>query len=148
MSHRLACYTLFDITKTGVLNRARPADDIVDVNQWYIDRNTQCNFDTILQIISLRAQPDIETTPKLTYVDFDKNTFFGERFIDNKSHKVWVFEFSVHHSGVFEDGIHPLGYLYKDCENVPMIMTNTIDLSLNSYIQIDDYNRNIYFVKY
>lgn len=148
MSHRLACYTLFDITRTGVLNRARPSDDVIDTNQWYIDRNKQCNFDTILQIISLRAQPDIEIDPKVISVKIDKDTFFGEKYIDYKEHQVWYFEFSVHHSGVFEDGLQPLGYLYKDCENVPMILTNTVDLSLNNYIEIDDYKRNIYFVKY
>lgn len=148
MSHRLACYTLFDITKTGVLNRARPGDDVSDVNQWYINRNTQCNFDTILQIISLRAQPDIETDPEIITMKFDESTKFGVKYIDNKEHNVWGFTFSVNYPAVFEDGINPLGYLYKDCEHVPMILTNTIDIALNNYIEIDDYNRNIYFAKY
>jgi hypothetical protein len=148
MSHRIACYTLFDITRTGVLNRARPGDDITDVTEWYNKRNTQCNFDTILQVVSLRSQPDVMSEPKQIKMHFDKSSNFGSKFIDGKKHSVWTFDFEVQHSSVFEDGIIDFGYLYKDCEDVPMIITNSIELSVNSKLEIDDLNRNIYFVKY
>lgn len=148
MSHRIACYTLFDITRTGVLNRAKPGDDIIDINEWYNKRSTQCNFDTILQVISLRSQPDVVSEPKQLEITLDKNTKFGKKLLDNKIHTVWTFDFEVHHSSVFEDGIVDLGYLYKDCEHVPMIITNTTKISVNSKLEIDDQNRNIYFIKY
>ena len=63
MSFRIECYTLFDITQTGVLNRSRPVDG-QDLDQWVHKRNTQANFDTLLQIISLRSQPEIVSSPK------------------------------------------------------------------------------------
>jgi hypothetical protein len=148
MSHRIACYTLFDITRTGVLNRARPGDDIENVNEWYQKRNTQCNFDTILQVVSLRSQPDVVSDPKQISVTLDKSANFGSKFLDNKKHTIWTFDFEVQHSSVFEDGIVDLGYLYKDCEHVPMIITNTMKISVNSKLEIDDQYRNIYFIKY
>jgi hypothetical protein len=67
MSHRIACYTLFDITKTGILNRARPADDVTDFNLWSDQRASQCNLDTLLQVISLRSQPDNSTIPSTVF---------------------------------------------------------------------------------
>lgn len=147
MSHRIACYTLFDITNTGILNRARPSDDVIDTNDWYRKRNTQCNFDTILQVISLRAQPDVVNSPKiLEYVVIDTHDF-GEKYKNTKCN-VWTFDFEVQHSSVFEDGKIDLGALYKDCESVPMIITETSSIKHDNMLLCDNLNRNIYFVKY
>lgn len=148
MSQKLACYTLFDITRTGVLNRARPGDDIENVNEWYAKRNTQCNFDTILQVISLRSQPDIVVYPKQIEVIIDNRSLFGNIYKDNKKHHVWTFDFEIQHPSVFEDGITELGYLYKDCESVPMIITDSVNTHVNNKLEIDIENRNIYFIKY
>ena len=60
MSYTISCYTLFDITQTNVLNRHRPDMD----KEWLHKRNTQSNFDTIQQAISLRSQPEIVRTPE------------------------------------------------------------------------------------
>lgn len=148
MSHRIACFTLFDITKTGILNRARPGDDITDTNDWYRKRNTQCNFDTILQVISLRAQPDVVSDPKRTLQKIDSKSMFGDNYKDKKEYNVWTFDFEVQHSSVFEDGINELGSLYKDCEKVPMILTENTNSKVTSSLEIDNLQRNIYFVKY
>ena len=54
MSYRIRCYTLFDITRTGVLNRKSPAMyNPEELKSWEYKRNTQANYDTILQIINL-----------------------------------------------------------------------------------------------
>lgn len=148
MNHRIACYTLFDITKTGVLNRSRPGVDITNTDDWFIKRNTQCNFDTILQVISLRAQPDVVNDPKLVEVTIDSDSQFGSNYQDNKKHKVWVFDFEVHHSSVFEDETSELGSLYKDCDGVPMLKSGQETSDLNDQLSIDNTDRNIYFVKY
>ena len=71
MSIKIACYTLFDITQTGVLNRSKPAVDM-DPEVWIYKRNTQCNFDTILQVISLRSQPEVIDLPVKKMVRFDE----------------------------------------------------------------------------
>lgn len=147
MSHRIACYTLFDITKTGVLNRSRPGVDIENVDEWFIKRTTQCNFDTILQVISLRAQPDVVNEPReMSMVIDDSN--FGYIYKDKKKHTIWTFDFEVQHSSVFEDGIQDMGALYKDCEGVPMLKSGRELSTLNNELSIDNSNRNIYFVKY
>lgn len=147
MSHRISCYTLFDITRTGVLNRAKPGMDIENIENWYEMRNTQCNFDTILQLISLRAQPDVSFYPKKMYKEL-KSTQFGEAYIDDKKHSFWTFDFEVQHSSVFNDGISELGFLYNDCQNVPMIITKEVDVNTSNILDCGNTYRNIYFVKY
>ena len=147
MSHRIACYTLFDITKTGVLNRAKPGTDIEDVTAWYHKRSTQCNFDTIIQIISLRSQPEVVSDPKLIKIDINQ-TKFGSDYTKYKQVNCWTFDFEVHHSSVFEDTENELGALYSDCDKVPMINTDTNLITVNNYLDLDKATRNIYFVKY
>ena len=51
MNQRIACYTLFDITHTNVLNRSKPNVD--DPEEWIRQRNSQANLDTILQCLGL-----------------------------------------------------------------------------------------------
>lgn len=147
MSHRIACYTLFDITKTGVLNRARPSNDVTDNNDWFRKRNTQCNFDTILQVISLRAQPDVTRDPQMKIMDLNAIEYFGYIFKD-KDAPVWTFDFEIQHSSVFEDGIEEMGALYKDCEGVPMIKCDSQWVNSGDKLDITSETRNIYFAKY
>lgn len=147
MSHRIACFTLFDITKTGVLNRARPSVDITDNNDWMRKRNTQCNFDTILQVISLRAQPDVTKDPQLKYLQLSECEYFGYTLKD-KNVPVWSFDFEIQHAGVFEDGITELGALYKDCDGVPMIRCDSMYHKAGDKLDITSTTRNIYFAKY
>ena len=80
MSFTVSCYTLFDITQTGTVNRNKPAID-EDENIWLHKRNTQCNFDTILQAISLRSQPEILNYPKQIKIKFDEFDNFGFLFV-------------------------------------------------------------------
>lgn len=148
MNHRLACFTLFDITQTGILNRAKPSVDVVDIKNWVYKRNTQCNFDTILQVISLRGQPEIVIPPRKIDVVFDSNSKFGFLYKDERQYNCWTFEFEVQHSSVFEDGLEPLGALYKDCQGVPMIICNTEYPKLSNFLDTDLSTRNVYFVKY
>lgn len=147
MSHRIRCQTLFDITKTGILNRARPNIDVVDLEDWSYKRSTQCNLDTIIQVISLRAQPDLMHAPKMSVINPNETNVFGEYYSKYSILNVWSFDFEIQHSSVFENENGELMALYEDCESVPMIITklsNTLDNSL----QINKLQRNIYFVKY
>lgn len=148
MSQRLACYTLFDITQTGVLNRARPVTE-QDYEEWLFKRNTQCNFDTILQAISLRSQPEIVNFPSKKLVNLN-DTEFGAVY--KKQYKgvtsIWTFDFEVHHSSVFQDENDELGCLYKDVQGVPMIKCGTELPSLGSFLDVTKDYKNVYFVKY
>ena len=146
MSFKVSCYTLFDITQTGIVNRSRPGDND-DMEIWLHKRNTQCNFDTILQVISLRSQPEDIETPTLLKIKFNEYDYFGFLFEEegDKEHNCWTFNFTVHHPSVFYDGISELGYLYADCDQVPMIKTNTAWNKLPSFLDSSDELRNIYF---
>jgi len=139
----ITCYTLFDITQTGVLNRHRPPD--TGNTDWFYKRNTQCNFDTILQAINLRSQPEITRIPRKTSIQFDKFAKFGYLYEDEADVNCWSFEFTVSHGSVFADGISELGALYNDCHNVPMILCGTEWEKLTNKLDTTEELRNIYF---
>jgi len=143
MSYTISCYTLFDITQTNVLNRHRP-----DMGkEWHYKRNTQANFDTIQQAISLRSQPEIVRIPERMDIKFDEFTEFGFLFEqqDNETYPCWSFDFDVQHPSVFFDGVNELGGLYRDCDRVPMIKCHTEWDQLPAFLDTSDELRNIYF---
>ncbi len=148
MSHKIACFTLFDITHTGVPNRSKPEIDI-DHLTWLYQRNTQCNLDTILQAISLRSQPEIICHPIKKEKKLKELDYFGFLYNDeDQMVPYWYFEFVVQHPSVFEDGITNLGHLYYDCDGIPMIKCGKEYQRLNSFLETSPELRNIYFIKY
>jgi len=143
MAHRIKCYTLFDITNSGVRQRNKPPEG-VDLEKFIYQRNTQNNFDTILQLISLRSQPEIYSYPNKQFINTEEFTEFGFFYIEEKL-PIWVFEFEVHHHSVFDDGIETLGYLYSDCDNVPMVKCGTEYQKLDNLLDINPETKNIHF---
>jgi hypothetical protein len=143
MSYTITCYTLFDITQTNVLNRHRPDMD----NEFRYKRNTQSNFDTVQQAISLRSQPEIVRIPEKTLIQFDKFTEFGFLFEqeENETYPCWSFDFNVQHPSVFYNGVNELGALYNDCDRIPMIKCHTEWDKLPTFLDGSDELRNIYF---
>jgi hypothetical protein len=133
------------------MNRSRPVTD-EDLIPWLYKRNTQCNFDTVLQAISLRSQPEITRMPEKTQIRFDEFTDFGFLFNQNEDelYDCWSFDFNIQHASVFNDGINELGALYNDCDTVPMIKTDTVWDKLPAFLDTSDELKNIYFkvVKY
>jgi len=145
MSYKITCYTLFDITQTGVINRNRPSDD-ENFDNWKYKRNVQCNFDTVLQAISLRSQPEVVRVPQKTNIKFQEFKNFGFLFEqDDEEHNCWSFDFEVQHPSVFADGLTELGALYTDCHGVPMIKVGTEWNKLPEFLDSTDELRNIYF---
>jgi hypothetical protein len=139
---RIRCKTLFDITRTNViLSRNLPANTI---NTEVIkQRNQQSNYNTILQIISLRSQPENITEPKTIK---ERASEWGSEYTkNNKTVTVWTFTFTVHHSGVFHDGISELGNLLSDSDNVPMMIHLDEDVALVPYISNKQLLTNIKF---
>ena len=143
MSYIISCYTLFDITQTNVPNRYRPDMD----KEWLYKRNTQSNFDTVQQAISLRSQPEIVRIPEKTMIRFDEFTEFGFLFMqfEDDTYPCWSFDFAVQHPSVFYDGVSELGALYSDCDRVPMIKCDTEWANLPPFLDSSDELRNIYF---
>lgn len=146
MSFKVTCYTLFDITNTGVNNRSKPHDG-EDESLWNHKRKTQCNFDTIIQAISLRSQPDVLGEPKKIEIRFDEFKHFGFLFEQDgdELYSCWTFDFEVQHPSVFDDGINELGALYSDCDGVPMLVCDTNWNKLPKFLDGSDEMRNIYF---
>jgi hypothetical protein len=144
MSYKISCYTLFDITQTGVINRGKPGID-EDMEAWLFKRNTQCNFDTILQVVSLRSQPEDISKPKVKEISLSEFQNFGFLLENDEKVNSWSFSFTIQHPSVFNDGISDLGSLYNDCDQVPMIKTDTIWNKIPAFLDSSDELRNIYF---
>jgi hypothetical protein len=110
---KYVCRTLFDCSSTGITGHFRigqiPFVDktgrtIENINDWTKSRNQQRNFETLLQIISLRSQPERISTP-------------------TNSQQGWSFTFEVEAESTYSlDGnTDPFAALYQDCSGVPML---------------------------
>lgn len=145
--YRIRCHTLFNITKTGILNRrANNNSDVAQQLDWQKKRNSQCNFDTILQVISLRSQPEEISNTTPNKILFSKSNNFGFLFEQHEEEcNSWVFDFSINHISVFADGITELGELYSDCDDVPMINGLGEWDKLPNFLDTSPELRNIYF---
>lgn len=145
MNNKIRCYTLFDITQTNILSRHKPSVDD-DVTEWAKKRNSQCNFDTILQVISLRSQPEVLTEPQKLQIKLNEFENFGFLFEpEEQTCSCWYFDFLVYHTDVFRNGIIEFGALYDDCDQVPMILCGTEYNKLPAFLDTSDELRNIYF---
>lgn len=145
MSYTIRCRLLFDITNTGVTNRHRTKNE--NDPQWIFRRNTQCNFDTVIQAISLRSQPEDITTPDKMLIHLDDTDNFGFLFKQGQEEEIpcWSFTFTINHADVFNDGTDELGSLYHDCDLVPMIKCGTEWSFLPEFLDTSDDLRNIHF---
>ena len=93
----------------------------------------------------MRSQPEISNMPvKIDMIEYDFDNF-GFAYKYNKESSCWKFEFEIQHPGVFENGIVPLGALYKDCEGVPMIICDGQLQDISPFLNVTDELRNIYF---
>ena len=134
---KILCRTLFDCSYTGVTGHFRVAEvpftdrvgqRITDQSEWNKSRNQQRNWETLIQIISLRTQPQDMTIPV------------------NKD-GVWEFEFKSESEGVFEifGNSDPLAGLKADCEGVPMMLHLNEQPELEPTICISGEGQNIWF---
>jgi hypothetical protein len=117
------------------------------MTNWLMRRNTQCNFDTLLQVISLRSQPEIIKVPHKIDLTEEYISKFGflYSFNPDQVESLWRFEFEVQHTSVFEDGIESFGSLYKDCEGVPMILLDGQNENIPKFLNSSPELRNVYF---
>ncbi len=134
---KILCKTLFDCSCTGVVGFFRPAQlpfkdktgkAITDQQSWIHARNQQRNWETIMQIISLRAQPMEVSMP---------------RVVDN----VWQFEFEVETAGVYSTNLDPnnLDGLLNECHGIPMIGGLDSKSVTDSTMITSGSNQNIWF---
>lgn len=100
---------MVDITNTGV-TKALPGKEL--------ERNQQRNWETFLQVLSLRTQPTIINGPVCIEEDLGEGgTAFGNLYTGR--HKIWVVEFRPEHRDALIENDNTL--LEKDFEQVPVI---------------------------
>ena len=135
---KITCRTLFDCSLTGVTGHYRSSEipfvdragqTVSNQQDWNHSRNQQRNWETLLQIISLRTQPIDLTVPV-------------------KKNAEWEFEFDSESEGVFEmhGNLDPLAGLKQDCEGVPMMLNLTEQPSMTPTIATSGDNQNIWFI--
>lgn len=140
---KIRCTTLFDITKTGV-GRRQSATKEASLNE-NKHRSQQINFETLLQIIGMRCQPENISEPKKTTID-NKTTIFGSGYSKTKKELcIWEFTFTTYHRDVFNNGIDKLGNLYGDSDGVPMITNLEESATLSNQINTSGEFKNIHY---
>jgi hypothetical protein len=127
---RYKIITLIDITRT---NPTRVEQDPTVLGQ-------QANFNTFLQGIGMRANPEWEQDPTMDSGSLPP-PFEGRA-------NYWTWEFAVERDQVFERDNDPVALLIEDLHNIPIIsnLLNDVDLypaaiqtqglSINTYISI------------
>ena len=134
---KILCKTLFDCSCTGVVGYFRPSqlpfqdktgNTITDQNSWLRARNQQRNWETIMQIVSLRAQPVAVSMTQVTS-------------------NVWQFDFEVETSGVYSNTADPdnLDVLLAECNGVPMVVGLNEESNLNPKLISSGPDQNIWF---
>ena len=126
-------YSLVDITSTGVI-RGREADAM--------DRNQQRNWETVLQCMGLRTQPQNIREPESILADL-KYLEFGDFYTGEQ--KIWTWTWTVESAGVY-DTDRPLSGLLQDFEQVPVItgLTETARFMLPIFYPYGSI-KNVYF---
>jgi hypothetical protein len=136
---RYACQTLFDITATGITGHYkstripfldRAGQDIHDQASWERARNQQRNWETIMQIISLRTQIFDHTIP-----------------VKDQTGSRWMFEFETEISGAFGSEADPTEILRTDAQGVPMMRELDNNPNIKAYIQTHGSQQNIWFAQ-
>jgi len=134
---KVLCRTLFDCTHTGVTGHLRPQQlpfttktglVINTPEQWNLSRNQQRNWESLLQIVSLRTQP-MNVVPPTKHTDG------------------WHFAFEVESEGVLGSGhgSDNLAGLVGDCEGVPMVTDLEEAEVITATLHAQGTNQNIWF---
>ena len=136
---RIRCITLYDVTKTGVSSRRKSLDNL-QVDQKQLRQH--CNFETLLQIIGLRCQPEDITNP--TKIETLAATW-GNLYAVSGKITAWQFEFTVGNDAIFTHHDDQLYHLRNDCVGVPMLLDLEEVLDLPNTIDISEQYKNIHF---
>ena len=107
--HFFQGYSLVDITATGV---TRGDNDNTE-------RNQQRNWETVLQCIGLRVQPQHIQLPVTATFEDISIAEFGDFYTGTQ--QIWTWSWAVEQEGIYDVGNEPLAGLLKDFEQVPIV---------------------------
>jgi hypothetical protein len=103
--------TLVDITPTGV-TRNKPGDEH--------KRDQQRNWETVLQVLGIRAQPTVVEGPMSGLIDEDVlEKLFGDMYIGEQ--RVWIASFCIEHKDIYKKDDEQLALLAEDFNQVPVV---------------------------
>jgi hypothetical protein len=103
--------TLVDITRTGITRNHAGEDRL---------RDQQRNWETVLQVLGIRAQPTVTEGPITDMVDeYVIKNLFGDMYSGEQ--RIWAVGFSIEHQEVYRRGDDPLALLEEDFNQVPVI---------------------------
>jgi hypothetical protein len=125
-----SCYTLADITDTGVYDPAAGA----------VYEQAQ-NLNALLQAISLGSQPIMSSVEKITAADM-ADYEFGSDFTGN--HNMWVLRFASERVGSIT-----VASLQRDIDGLPVYddLDETATFDDNVFETGNSDQRNIYFIR-
>jgi hypothetical protein len=128
-------FSLVDITATGVI---RGIDN-------ELERNQQRNWETVIQCMGLRTQPQNIQDPVVLECTLD-NLDFGDFYTG--THKVWTWCWSVEGLNVYDLPGKTLGGIQQDFEQVPVItgLSETAKFMLPIFYPYGSI-KNIYFTQ-
>ena len=103
--------TLVDITQTNVTRNHNREEKM---------RDQQRNWETVLQVLGIRAQPTVIDGPVTEVVDeYIIDNIFGNMY--SGSHRIWAVGFSIEHRDVYKKDNDQLALLAEDFNQVPII---------------------------
>jgi hypothetical protein len=102
-------FSLVDITATGVTRSNMPDN---------IQRNQQRNWETVMQCMGLRTQPQNIQIPTITFEAMKKYEF-GDFYCGEQ--KIWNWYWTVEREDIYDLKDKQLGGLQLDFEQVPII---------------------------
>ena len=134
---RILCRTLFDCTCTGVTGNFKitqlpfvdnSGQQIETQRQWNQARNQQRNWETVLQLLSLRAQPTVSLYPV------------------NKQ-GTWRFVFEIETPGVYSStgDLDDYSVLLSESQGIPMILGLGEEYALDPCLHGSGAKQNIWF---
>lgn len=103
-------FTLVDITATGVIRGTDPDS---------INRNQQRNWETVIQCMSLRTQPQYIQEPAVVTVENISVAEFGDFY--QGTQKVWTWSWAVESPEIYDLDSQALLGLQQDFEQVPIV---------------------------
>ena len=121
--HEYRVHTLVDITDNGNLKQAFPfktpgGEVIHDKHSLAIARNQNSNFNTMLQLLQMRANITWENPP-MRVNDTLGNMGFGTFY--EGTHTSWHFQFFSEQAGLYGDDMDPTANLVGDFHQVPVV---------------------------
>ena len=135
----IRCHTLIDITPTGFTRKPKTPEDI-------IRRNQQRNYETFIQLISLRSQPTIEHLPvKLEDIKIEEHIFGSYYMPSLFPYTIWSFDFSSDQLNSYSDEKSPVGSLIQDFNGIPIIDNLSETAKINNTINTLGEHANTYF---